>query len=182
MGAGGGIYLCENKSTPFLVSQCGILSYSHLSHCRSRKGDREWSLEALMAKAGSDQIHFLQHFVVVVCLVFFACFTCGPIYWTGTLSSGSALYCSRSSSIPPSMIFFQSCKDIMNSTLSTDNDDDGDDKSSQNMDMLMFLSDPGVPGVRSMGPVLSHWLSLRPLCRLNWCDSGRWRYQLNTNW
>ena len=56
------------------------------------------------------------------------------------------------------MIFFQSCKDIMNSTLITDNDndDDGDDKSSQNMDMLMFLSDPGVPGVRSMGPVLSH--------------------------
>ena len=34
-----------------------------------------------------------------------------------------------------------------------------------------FLSDPGVPGVRSMGPDLcpSH-----TICRLNWCDSGWW--------
>ena len=45
-----------------------------------------------------------------------------------------------------------------------------------------FLSDPGVPGVRSMGPVVSHWVSELPLCRLNWCDSGWWRYELNTNW
>ena len=28
--------------------------------------------------------------------------------------------------------------------------------------LMPFLSDPGVPGVRSMGPVLSHSLSLRP--------------------
>ena len=26
----------------------------------------------------------------------------------------------------------------------------------------IFLSDPGVPGVRSMGPVVSHWVSPRP--------------------
>ena len=25
-------------------------------------------------------------------------------------------------------------------------------------------------------------LTKRPICRLNWCDSGCWRYQLNTNW
>ena len=47
---------------------------------------------------------------------------------------------------------------------------------------LHFLSDPGVPGVRSMGPVLSHSQTELPLCRLNWCDSGWWRYQLNTGW
>ena len=45
-----------------------------------------------------------------------------------------------------------------------------------------FLSDPGVSGVRSMGPVVSNWLTPRPLCRLNWCDSGWWRYKLYTNW
>ena len=42
-----------------------------------------------------------------------------------------------------------------------------------------FLSDPGVPGARSMDPVVSnlltHW---EGFCRLNWCDSGWWRYQL----
>ena len=37
-----------------------------------------------------------------------------------------------------------------------------------------FLSDPGVPGVRSLGPDVTN--------RLNWCDSGWWRYQLNTKW
>ena len=41
------------------------------------------------------------------------------------------------------------------------------------MEMLapirQFLSDPGKPD----------W---ETLCRLNWCDSGWWRYQLNTNW
>ena len=47
---------------------------------------------------------------------------------------------------------------------------------------IPFLSDPGVPGVRSMGPVVFHWLTELPLCRLNWCDSGWWRYELNTNW
>ena len=41
-----------------------------------------------------------------------------------------------------------------------------------------FLSDPGVPGVRSMGPSLSNW---GRFCRYNWCDSAFWRYQLNTN-
>ena len=34
--------------------------------------------------------------------------------------------------------------------------------------------------VRSMGLVVSHWLS--HLCKLNWCDSGWWRNKLNTNW
>ena len=49
--------------------------------------------------------------------------------------------------------------------------------------VLVFLSDPGVPGVRSMGPVLWNWLTdWESFCRLNWCDSGWWRYQLNTNW
>ena len=33
-----------------------------------------------------------------------------------------------------------------------------------------FLSDPGVPGVRSMGPVVSHKLSEEPFCRLNLSD------------
>ena len=45
---------------------------------------------------------------------------------------------------------------------------------------FIFLSDPGVPGVRSMGPDLSKWLSDSDmLLKLNWCDSGWWRYQLN---
>ena len=44
----------------------------------------------------------------------------------------------------------------------------------------IFLSDPGVPGVRSMGPVsLTH---SKTFLKLNWCDSGLWRYQVNTNW
>ena len=42
-----------------------------------------------------------------------------------------------------------------------------------------FLSDPGVSGVWYMGPVLSNTDNF---CRLNWCDSGWWRYKLNTNW
>ena len=29
---------------------------------------------------------------------------------------------------------------------------------------------------------LTDWLTERRLCRLDWCDSGWWRYQLNTNW
>ena len=39
-----------------------------------------------------------------------------------------------------------------------------------------FLSDPGLPGVRSMVPMslMFGWL--------NWCVSGWWRYQLNTSW
>ena len=46
-----------------------------------------------------------------------------------------------------------------------------------------FLSDPGVPGVRSMGPVVSHSLTeSKTFVKLNWVDSGWWRYQLNTNW
>ena len=51
-----------------------------------------------------------------------------------------------------------------------------------------FLSDPCVHGVRSMGPnslTAVHWVHwVGQLCRLlrfNWCDSGWWRYQLNTN-
>ena len=53
--------------------------------------------------------------------------------------------------------------------------------------MVNFLSDPGVPGVRSMGPVVSNWVSeYETFCKLNWCDSGWWRYQRNaprkTNW
>ena len=45
--------------------------------------------------------------------------------------------------------------------------------------IILFLSDPGKPGVRSMGRDVppSHTFS-----RLNWCDSGWWRYQVNTNW
>ena len=31
---------------------------------------------------------------------------------------------------------------------------------------VFFLSDPGVPGVRSMGPLLSNKLSLRPFADL----------------
>ena len=34
------------------------------------------------------------------------------------------------------------------------------------MNLSQILSDPGVPGVRYMGPVLSNKLTLRPLCRL----------------
>ena len=30
-----------------------------------------------------------------------------------------------------------------------------------------FLSDPGIPGVRSMGPVVSNKLSEEPCCKLN---------------
>ena len=45
-----------------------------------------------------------------------------------------------------------------------------------------FLSDPGVSGVRSMGPVVSNSLTKYTLCKLNWCDSSWWRYKLNTNW
>ena len=39
------------------------------------------------------------------------------------------------------------------------------------------LLDPGKPGVRSMAPGCNSNTSLR----LKWCDSGWWRYQLNTN-
>ena len=42
-----------------------------------------------------------------------------------------------------------------------------------------LLSDPGIHGVRSMGPCVSNWETLG---WLNWCDSGWWRYQRNTNW
>ena len=45
--------------------------------------------------------------------------------------------------------------------------------------LLSFLSDPGVSGVRSMGPVVWNWDTF---CRLNWCDFGWWRYKLNTCW
>ena len=45
----------------------------------------------------------------------------------------------------------------------------------------LFKASIYVPGVRSMGPVLSNWLSI-PFCKLNWCDSSWWRYKLNTNW
>ena len=34
---------------------------------------------------------------------------------------------------------------------------------------LAFLPDPGVPGVRSIGPDLCHYESFLKLC---WCDSG----------
>ena len=40
---------------------------------------------------------------------------------------------------------------------------------------VQFLSDPGKPGVQSLGPDA---LQSEMLCRLNWCDSGWWRYQL----
>ena len=44
--------------------------------------------------------------------------------------------------------------------------------------LLFFLSDSGIPWVRSMGPSVSD----NTFCRLNWRDSGWWRYQLDTNW
>ena len=43
-----------------------------------------------------------------------------------------------------------------------------------------FLPDPGVSGVRSMGPGVC--LSRRDFVKLCWCDSGWWWYQLNTSW
>ena len=46
---------------------------------------------------------------------------------------------------------------------------------------VSFLLDPGVPGVRSMGPGLS--MSLQDLwLRLCWCDSGWCWYQLDASW
>ena len=36
---------------------------------------------------------------------------------------------------------------------------------------VILLSDPGVPGVRSMGPDVTTY---NTICRLNWCDSGWW--------
>ena len=47
---------------------------------------------------------------------------------------------------------------------------------------LSFLSDPGKPGVRSLGPDVRPSVCPYTLLRLNWCDSGWWRYQVNTNW
>ena len=38
----------------------------------------------------------------------------------------------------------------------------------------LFLSDPGIPGVRSMGPGVSNSLTDKTFCRLNWCESGWW--------
>ena len=45
----------------------------------------------------------------------------------------------------------------------------------------IFLSDPGVPGPIFVSGChsVSEWDTF---VRLNWCDSGWWRYQLNTNW
>ena len=40
-----------------------------------------------------------------------------------------------------------------------------------------FLSDPGKPGVRSLGPDVRHSMMF---LKLNWCYSGWWRYQVNT--
>ena len=45
--------------------------------------------------------------------------------------------------------------------------------------LLVFLSDPGKPGVRSLGRDVRHYDTF---VKLNWCDSVWWRYQLNTNW
>ena len=46
---------------------------------------------------------------------------------------------------------------------------------------IIFLSDPGIPGlIYGSG---CHFLSFSErLLKLNWCDSGWWRYQVNTNW
>ena len=41
----------------------------------------------------------------------------------------------------------------------------------------IFLPDPGVSGVRSMGPGVSNYDTFVKLC---WCYSGWWWYQLNT--
>ena len=41
----------------------------------------------------------------------------------------------------------------------------------------------GKPGVRSLGPSVRLSVRLsKTFVKLNWCDSGWWRYQLNTNW
>ena len=37
-----------------------------------------------------------------------------------------------------------------------------------------FLFEPGMPGVQA------YVSKSKTFCRLNWCDSGWWRYQLNT--
>ena len=45
----------------------------------------------------------------------------------------------------------------------------------------LLLPDPGVSGVRSMGPGLSIYLcTYGSFVKLCWCDSGWWWYQLNT--
>ena len=45
-----------------------------------------------------------------------------------------------------------------------------------------FLPDPGVSGVRSMGPGVSMSLThSERFLKLGWCDSGWWWYQLNTS-
>ena len=44
-----------------------------------------------------------------------------------------------------------------------------------------FLSDPGVPGPIYGFTSLSQ-TEWDTLCKLNWCDSSWWRYNLNTNW
>ena len=44
---------------------------------------------------------------------------------------------------------------------------------------LLSFSDPGKPGVRSLGPDVTN---SKRFVRLNWCDSGWWRYQVNTSW
>ena len=46
---------------------------------------------------------------------------------------------------------------------------------------LLFLPDPGVPRVRSMGPSLSN-SKTDTFLKLCWCDSGWWWCQLNTSW
>ena len=48
---------------------------------------------------------------------------------------------------------------------------------------INFLPDPGVSGVRSMGPGVSIYVTTsRSFVKLYWCDYGWWWYQLNTNW
>ena len=50
-----------------------------------------------------------------------------------------------------------------------------------NIEHNRFLTDPGVPGVRSMGPSMSVTHS-NTFLKLNRVNSGWWRYQLNSNW
>ena len=43
----------------------------------------------------------------------------------------------------------------------------------------ILISDPGIPGVRFLGLGVTN---SKTFCRINWCDSGWRRYQLNTCW
>ena len=134
------------------------------------------------------------------------------ISWTNTMPLVWRCYwCRRHCNHPPNFYNYDECHDlimIINVGQTSgivfvqemlgrvlDGEHVNDDENLRCMIVLMkmiwlmwpFLSDPGKPGVRSLGPdvcpSLSEWVSeWDTLLRLNWCDSGWWRYQVNTNW